>query len=148
MIFKSETTTTLPYPLFRIKCSCLQQNWSSTGIRRHSISCQQVSGSCIPPERRWLLSQIVTINIKLQLFSLLPWLVTFLHQKSSTKERQTQTFLCPLAGIFGSDNHWSNEETMKRYVEKIVVSYLDAERVALKLSKSHPALAIFDCFRG
>ena len=37
---------------------------------------------------------------------------------------------------------------MKWYVEKIVVPYLEAKRVALKLSKSHPPLAIFDCFRG
>ena len=50
--------------------------------------------------------------------------------------------------LWHSDNHWSNEETMKWYVEKIVVPYLEAKRVALKLSKSHPPLAIFDCFRG
>ena len=37
---------------------------------------------------------------------------------------------------------------MKRYVEKIIVPYLDAMRAALQLSESHPALAIFDCFHG
>ena len=47
--------------------------------------------------------------------------------------------------LWHSDNHWSNEETVKRYVEK---TYLDAKRVILRLSKSHPAHAIFDCFRG
>ena len=50
--------------------------------------------------------------------------------------------------LWHRDNHWSNEETMKRYVEKIIVPFLDAMKVALQLNKSHPALAIFDCFRG
>ena len=37
---------------------------------------------------------------------------------------------------------------MKRYVEKIVVPFLSQKREALKLAKSHPALALYDCFRG
>ena len=37
---------------------------------------------------------------------------------------------------------------MKRYVEKIIVPFIDAKRAALHLEKSHPALAIYDCFRG
>ena len=37
---------------------------------------------------------------------------------------------------------------MKRYVDKVIVPFLDEKRAALKLDKTHPALAIFDCFRG
>ena len=37
---------------------------------------------------------------------------------------------------------------MKCYVEKIIVPFLDKKRAALKLDKTRPALAIFDCFRG
>ena len=35
--------------------------------------------------------------------------------------------------LWHSDNHWSNAETMKRYVEKIIVPFLDAKRTALHL---------------
>ena len=37
---------------------------------------------------------------------------------------------------------------MKRYAEKIIVPFIDAKRRDLHLEKSHPALAIYDCFRG
>ena len=50
--------------------------------------------------------------------------------------------------IWHSDNHWSTEDTMTRYIEEIVVPYLLQNREALKLAKTHPAVAIFDCFKG
>ena len=50
--------------------------------------------------------------------------------------------------IWHSDNHWSNEETMKRYIEKIIVPFISQKRQSLDLPTSQPALAIFDCFRG
>lgn len=50
--------------------------------------------------------------------------------------------------IWHSENHWSNEETMKRYIELIIVPFISQKREALRLQKTHPALAIFDCFRG
>lgn len=50
--------------------------------------------------------------------------------------------------IWHSDNHWSNEETMKRYIEKIIVPFIVQKKQSLNLPTSQPALAIFDCFRG
>ena len=50
--------------------------------------------------------------------------------------------------VWHSDNHWSNEKTMKRCIEKIVVPFISQKREALKLEKTHSALALFDCFRG
>ena len=50
--------------------------------------------------------------------------------------------------IWHSPNHWSNEETMTRYVEKVVVPFISRKRVQLKFDPTHPALAIFDCFKG
>ncbi len=50
--------------------------------------------------------------------------------------------------IWHSDNHWSNENTMKRYIEKIVVPFIVSKRKALKVENTHPALALFDCFKG
>ena len=50
--------------------------------------------------------------------------------------------------IWHNDNHWSAEDNIKRYVEKIIVPFLNEKRTALKLNRSHPALAIFDYFHG
>ena len=50
--------------------------------------------------------------------------------------------------IWHSENHWSNETTMQRYLERIIIPFVSQKRQFLKLSKSHPALAIFDGFRG
>ena len=50
--------------------------------------------------------------------------------------------------IWHSDNHWSNEDTMKRYIEKIIVPFISQKRQSLDLPASQPSLAIFDCFRG
>ena len=37
---------------------------------------------------------------------------------------------------------------MKRYIEKIIIPFVSQKRQSLRLSISHPALAIFDGFRG
>ena len=37
---------------------------------------------------------------------------------------------------------------MHRYIENIIVPFVDNKRELLKLKKSHPALAMIDCFRG
>ena len=50
--------------------------------------------------------------------------------------------------IWHSHNHWSNEDTMKRYIEKIIIPYVSGKRKELGLQDDHPALAIYDGFRG
>ena len=47
-----------------------------------------------------------------------------------------------------SENHWSNELTMKQYFEKIIFPYVNEKRKELKLSSDHPALLIFDNFNA
>ena len=47
-----------------------------------------------------------------------------------------------------SDNHWSNETTMKQYVEKIILPYVNDKRKELKLPHDQPALLIFDNFKA
>ena len=37
---------------------------------------------------------------------------------------------------------------MKEYIEHIIVPYVDCKCKALKLTPNHPALAIFDVFKG
>lgn len=50
--------------------------------------------------------------------------------------------------VWHTDNRWSNEETMKRYIEKIIVPFVTQKRKALKLEALYPAMAIFDGFKG
>ena len=45
-------------------------------------------------------------------------------------------------------NHWSNEEKMREYIERIIVPYVNCKRNELKLPSDQPTLAIFDVFRG
>ena len=47
-----------------------------------------------------------------------------------------------------SHNHWANEDTMKAYVEKILVPYVSNKRKHLKLPPDYPALVLFDHFSG
>ena len=42
-----------------------------------------------------------------------------------------------------TENHWSNEETMKAYIERIIVPYVQSKRHDLKLPEDRLALAIF-----
>lgn len=50
--------------------------------------------------------------------------------------------------ITQSHNHWSNESTMKAYIEKILLPYINSKRRDLKLHPDYPALVIFDKFTG
>ena len=46
--------------------------------------------------------------------------------------------------IVHTHNHWSNEETMLLYIAEIIVPFVNRKRV----TNDHPALAIFDQFKG
>ena len=43
-------------------------------------------------------------------------------------------------------NHWSNESTILKYIDRIIVPYTQQMRLQLKLSSEYPALVIFDVF--
>uniref|UniRef100_A0A1X7U120 DDE-1 domain-containing protein n=1 Tax=Amphimedon queenslandica TaxID=400682 RepID=A0A1X7U120_AMPQE len=45
-------------------------------------------------------------------------------------------------------NHWSNETTMLRYIDHIIIPYVHNIRSRLQLSPKHPAMVIFDVFKG
>ena len=47
-----------------------------------------------------------------------------------------------------TSNHWSNELKMKEYLELIIFPYVRQKRKELNLQDDHPALAIFDVFKG
>ena len=48
--------------------------------------------------------------------------------------------------ITHSDNHWSTESTMLKYLDKVIVPYVSSTRQELDLPEDQPALAIFDVF--
>ena len=47
-----------------------------------------------------------------------------------------------------SENHWSNENTMKHYIDNIILPYIRKKRDDLKLPHDYPALTFFDNFKG
>jgi len=47
-----------------------------------------------------------------------------------------------------SPNHWSNELTMKEYLEQIILPYINKKHEDLKFVKNYPALLIFDNFKA
>ena len=47
-----------------------------------------------------------------------------------------------------TDNHWCNESTMKDYIHKIILPYVQKKREELTLSVDYPALVLFDNFKG
>ena len=47
-----------------------------------------------------------------------------------------------------SINHWSNEDTMKEYVEYILLPYIDGKWKSLNLADNFSALVLFNNFRA
>ena len=45
-------------------------------------------------------------------------------------------------------NHWCNEETMMGYLHHILIPYVKKVRSKRSLSTTHPALVVFDHFKG
>ena len=48
--------------------------------------------------------------------------------------------------ITHSANHWSTEQTMMEFLDKILVPYMKQTRERMQLSSTFPAVAIFDVF--
>ena len=47
-----------------------------------------------------------------------------------------------------TENHWSNEKATVDYLEKILFPYIKGKRQEIKVDPDHPALVVFDRFRG
>ena len=50
--------------------------------------------------------------------------------------------------IVHTHNHWSNMEMMLMYIVEIIVPFVNRKREDLDLNNDHPALVIFDHFKG
>ena len=47
-----------------------------------------------------------------------------------------------------TENHWANETTVMRYLEKVLFLYFEAKRAELQMSADYPCLVVFDRFQG
>ena len=54
----------------------------------------------------------------------------------------------PSWDITFSDNHWSNEQAMLSYFEKVIFPYLRKKKAELQLEADHPALLLFNNFKA
>ena len=50
--------------------------------------------------------------------------------------------------IWHTPNHWANTETTKQFISNIVVPYAAGVGAQMELSHNHPAIVIYDAFRG
>lgn len=50
--------------------------------------------------------------------------------------------------IWHTPNHWANDKTALRYIEKIVLSYVSKARTECGVPEEQIALVIFDMFKG
>ena len=80
------------------------------------------------------------------------------------KQKITATFAASLSGLFlpfhlvyqgkfhpsvtHSANHWCTEETLKSYIQLVIVPYVQEKRKQLELADSQSALVILDEFKG
>ena len=80
-----------------------------------------------------------------------PWLVISTTSVGISRENKPMSSSINFpAGwdITFTENHWSNEETTRRYITNILLPYLDQTKKELKLDADHHALLIFDNFKG
>ena len=67
----------------------------------------------------------------------------------STAKSQSKNIKFPTEWhVTQTANHWSNEDTMLEYIDKIIVPYVESKRKELNLPDNYPALALFDHFSG
>ena len=50
--------------------------------------------------------------------------------------------------VFHTDNHWSNTSTVLRFIDKVIIPYLNVKRLELELPISKKALLIIDVFKA
>ena len=123
-------------------------NWDQTGLQ-------------LVPTGQWTMHQakakvipIVNSDDKRQITAVLAATMTgeYLHPqlifKGKTPRCHPAVTVPQGWDFWHSPNHWSTEDTMVRYLENVIFPFVDKKREELKLEKDHPALAIFDCFKG
>ena len=95
--------------------------------------------------------EITGIDDKRQITAVFAYSMDFpmqlVYQGKTEKCHLTFQFPCDWH-ITHSPNHWCNEGTMKDYIRKMLVPYVDAKRQELKLRCDQRALVIYDKFKA
>ncbi|XP_070535305.1 uncharacterized protein [Ptychodera flava] len=50
--------------------------------------------------------------------------------------------------IHHTESHWSNQESMKRYIDKVIIPHVEATRTRLQLPADQRGIAIFDVYKA
>ena len=122
-------------------------NWDQTGIHYVPV------GSWTMAKQGAQRVEIVAVDDKRQITAVFAGSLTGdflppqLIYKGTTSRCLPSIDFPPDWHITCSENHWSNESTMKAYIEKILLPYVSRKRKELKLSPDYPALVIFDKFQ-
>ena len=123
-------------------------NWDQTGIHYVPV------GSWTMEKEGAKRVEIVGVDDKRQITAVLAGSLTGdflppqLIYKGTTKRCLPTVQFPPKWHVTHSHNHWANEKTMKDYLHKILIPYIDEKRKELKLSTDYPALVLFDKFAG
>ena len=68
--------------------------------------------------------------------------------QGTTERCHPKVTVPPSWDIWHSPSHWSNHNTIVRYIEKILVPYLNQQRQEAALAFDHPAIVILDVFKA
>ena len=88
------------------------------------------------------------ISGRLLFCSVVHWMVFFCHLRLYASVKYLLVSLTSRFLVTCTPNHWSNEEEMKEYIELTILPYINKTYKEFDLAEDHPALAIFDAFRG
>ena len=124
-------------------------NWDQTGT--HFVPASQWTME-VKGARR---VEIAGLNDKRQMTMVLAGTVSgdflppqLIYSGSTAKSLpQNVTFPCDWH-LTTTPTHWSNEQTMMDYIDKIIVQYVNSKRKELQLPSNFPALLLFDHFSG
>ena len=143
--------------LFNIKATVEMQeippepiiNWDQTGIKIVPVS------SWTMKKRGAKRVEIAGVDDKRQITAVFATTLIGEFLPFQLIYKGTTRACLPAGSTFPSDwnvtytpNWWSNEETMKLYVEEIIVPYVQQKSEQLSLDDDHPELDIFDVFKG
>ena len=123
-------------------------NWDQTGIKIVPVSswtmekrgAKRVEIAGVDDKR-----QITAVFVATAVGEFLP--IQLIYQGKTAASLPAFTFPDDWSVTY-TPNRWANEETTKMYIEKIIVPFVKEKRRQLHLEDDHPALVIFDVFKG
>ena len=123
-------------------------NWDQTGI------CLVPTGSYTMEQRGATRVEIACLNDKRQITATLAVTMSgkflpfqLLYEGKTERCHPSYQFPAEI-DVWHSPKHWSNGELTRRFIEKVIIPYVQSAREINSLPSDYPALAVFDCFSG